>query len=124
MGMSERRGQLRCVKNIGMHCTLLNGNAVRTVFLRNFSVSGLFLETTVQIMPGTYIVLRSINANDAMNTTQDAAGPQYELNTNDPEVCSLFRSHTVAKVQRCEQLKGHYVLPRYGVAAEIQMLTD
>jgi hypothetical protein len=117
--MGDRRTKQRCVKDVGMGCALLNGNVERPVTIRNFSDSGLFFETAVKMMPGTYIVLRSIGANDAMDTTTGTAGPQYALDDDDPDVCSLFRSHTVAKVQRCERFSEHSDSPRYGVAAEI-----
>lgn len=124
MSMKERRGQMRCVKDIDMRCGLLNGNVVRTATLRNFSGSGLFFETAVQMVPGTYIVIRSTNANEARGAASGSAGLQYTLDANDPGVCSLFRSHSVAKVKRCERLEGHYDSPHYGVAAEIEMLAE
>lgn len=117
--MGDRRGKRRCVKDVGMSCALLNGNVDRPVTVRNFSESGLFFETAVQIMPGTYIVLRSIGANEATDKAMGSAGPPYALDVGDPDVCFLFRSHTTAKVQRCERLEGHRDSPRYGVAAEI-----
>jgi hypothetical protein len=86
-----------------MGCVLLNGNAERPVTIRNISESGLFFETAVQIMPGTYIVLRSIGADEATDTTMGSAGPKYALGVSDPDVCSLFRSYTMTKVQRCER---------------------
>ena len=117
--MGDRRSKQRCVKDVGMSCALLNGNVERPVTIRNFSESGLFFETAVKIAPGTYVVLRSIGANDFKNATMGATGPQYALDVDDPEVCSLFRSHTVAVVQRCERFSEHSDIPRYGVAAEI-----
>ena len=50
-----------------MRCTLLNGNLDRPVTLRNYSSRGLLFETTVQIMPGTFIMLRSVHASEAAN---------------------------------------------------------
>jgi hypothetical protein len=122
--MHDRRGEQRCIKDVGMQCTLLNGNVTRPVTLRNYSINGLFFETAVQIKPGTFIVLRSADANEARDTKMSSAGPSYSLNKHDPEVCSLFRSHTVAKVKRCELIDGHDESSRYGVFAEIQRLTD
>lgn len=124
MSIKERRGQMRCVKDIDMRCGLLNGNVIRTVTLRNFSDSGLFFETAVQMVPGTYIMLRSTNVNEARETASGSAVPQYTLDANDTGVCSLFRSHSVAKVKRCERLEGNYDSPHYGVAAEIEMLAE
>lgn len=118
--MGDRRGKHRCVKDVGMGCALLNGEVERPVTVRNFSESGLFFETPVKMMPGTYIVLRSMGANEAAEATVGPAGPQYALDAGDPGVCSLFRSHTMAKVQRCERLSESNDSPRYGVAAEIQ----
>ena len=122
--MHDRRGEQRCIKDVGMQCTLLNGNVTRSVTLRNYCSSGFFFGTAVQIKPGTYIVLRSADANEARHTSMASAGPLYSLNKDDPNVCSLFRSHTVAKVKRCEQIDGHDESSRYGVFAEIQRLTD
>lgn len=121
---SDRRREQRCAKNVGMHCTLLNGNVDRLVTVRNFSETGLFFETTVQIIPGAYIVLRSISADEATDDFMTSAGPLYSLDFDDPDVCSLFRSHTVARVQRCELIGDYDESSRYGVAAEIQRLTD
>lgn len=122
MSNEERRAHMRCVKDIAMRCGLLNGNVVQAVTLRNFSGSGLFFETEEQMMPGSYIVIRSAVASETSSTAIGSTGPQYALHADDPEVCALFRSHSVAKVQRCERLEGIYGSPRYGVAAEIQML--
>jgi len=120
----DRRGKQRCIKDVGMGCALLNGNVERPVTVRNFSVSGLFFETAVQIVPGTYVVLRSLGANETSDTIMGSAGPQYALDVEDPEVCSLFRSHTLAKVHRCEPLGDPADSLRYGVAAEIQRWND
>lgn len=122
--MRNRRGQQRCVKNVSMDCALLNGSVNRPVILRNFSGSGLFFETAVQMLPDTYIVLRTTNANGAGESDKNSVAPQYALAPNDPDVCSLFRSHMVAQVRRCEHLSDNDGSPRYGVAAEIQMLAD
>ena len=122
--MRNRRSQQRCVKPVGMHCALLNGNVYRPVILRNFSGNGLFFETAVQILPGTYIVLRTTDANDTGDTTMSVGAPPYTLDASDPNACLLFRSHSIAQVRRCERLTVQGESPRYGVAAEIQMLTD
>ena len=122
--MRDRRVQQRCVKNVGMNCMLINGKVNRPAILRNFSDRGVYFETTLQVMTETYVVLRALNRNDSKDSTMGHRGPLYALDTNDPDVCSLFRSHAVAQVRRCERLADHDDPPRYGIAAEIEMLTD
>ena len=122
--ITERRGQQRCVKNVGMSCMLMNGKDSRPAILRNFSDQGVYFETTLKVMKGAYVVLRALNRNDNKDSTMGHRGPLYTLDTSDPDVCSLFRSHAVAQVRRCERLADHDDPMRYGVAAEIEALTD
>jgi hypothetical protein len=76
------------------------------------------------MQPGTLIVLRTLDANDATlgHTTDDV--PRYTVEHADPEACMGYRSHTVAMVRRCEKLDSHDDSPLYGIGAEIQILTD
>jgi hypothetical protein len=122
--MKNRRGEQRCEKNVSMNCTLLNGNVNRPVILRNFSGSGLFFETAIHILPGTYIVLSTPHPNNAEEPAMVSGLLSYTLDANDPDVCFLFRRRTVAMVRRCEPLSDQDNSPHYGVAAEIQELTD
>lgn len=120
----ERRAQQRCVKNVGMLCTLLNGHVTRPVTLRNFSGGGMLFDTSVRILPGTYIVVRNATASDVRENHMDSAGPQYAPRAGDPDACSLFRSYAVAMVKRCERIDTHDASSGYRVAAETQILTD
>ena len=122
--IKDRRLQHRCTKDVGMHCVLLHGNANRLVIIRNYSARGIYFEAHGQIQPGTIIVLRTVGKNDFLDNEATANAPVFSIENSDPDVCTGFRSHVLAKVQRCVRLEGHTNAVRYGVGAEIQMLTD
>ena len=107
-----------------MHCSFLNGHADQIVTLRNFSSQGIYFESGWNIRPGTLIVLRAMDAADRLHWEASSPSAQYTTSRSDPEVCAEYRSHTVAKVQHCRQLDGRDDLPRFGVGAAIQILTD
>jgi hypothetical protein len=122
--IKDRRLQHRCTKDVGMHCALLHGDANRLVIVRNYSARGIYFESQGQIQAGTMIVIRTLGANDFLDNEATANAPLFSIATSDPDACSLFRSHVLAKVQRCVRLEGHNDAVRYGMGAEIQMLTD
>lgn len=120
----ERRGQPRCVKDVGMHCSLLHGQADQLVTLRNFSHRGCFFESAWNMQPGALVVLRSLDARNDAPGEASSDRPPFTIGHSDPEACMGYRSHMVAKVQRCVKLTGRNMQPRYGVGAEVQILTD
>lgn len=122
--MADRRHQQRCSKDVSMHCSLLHGHADQIVTLRNFSVGGVYFESGRTIRPGTLIILRAMDAADRFHSEGSSPSAQYATSPSDPEACADYRSHTVARVQRCRQLDGQDDSPRYGVGAAIQFLTD
>ena len=122
--LKNRRSQHRCFKDVGMHCSFLHGNAYQLVTLRNFSNRGIYFESTGEIQPGTFIVLRTMVGDDFMDVTAASNVPDFSISRNDPGVCMEYRSHVVATVQRCVRLDDLDDAPRYGVGAEIQILTD
>lgn len=122
--IKDRRLQHRCTKDVGMHCALLHGNANRLVIIRNYSARGIYFESHDQIQPSTVIVLRTLGANDFLDNDATSNAPLFSIENSDPDVCTRFRSHVLAKVQRCVRLEGHDDVVRYGMGAEIQMLTD
>lgn len=107
-----------------MHCSYLHGHADQIVMLRNFSSGGIYFESGRTIQPGTLIVLRAMDAADRLHSEASPPTAQYATSRRDPQACAEYRSHTVAKVQRCRQLDGQDDPPRYGVGAAIQFLTD
>jgi hypothetical protein len=121
---NDRRRQQRCVKDVGMHCSYLHGNMDQLVRLRNFSYQGIYFESAWNIVPGTLIVLRSMDINDSAVIASYEDVPQYSFTDFDPDVCLGYRSHSVAKVRRCVKLDGYDDPPLYGIGAEIQILTD
>jgi hypothetical protein len=121
---NDRRRQQRCVKDVGMHCSYLHGDMDQLVTLRNFSYQGIYFESAWNIVPGTSIVLRSMDINDtaAFKSHQDV--PRFSYTPSDPDVCMGYRTHAVAEVRRCVKLEGYDDPPLYGIGAEIQILTD
>jgi hypothetical protein len=118
----KKRREDRCVKDVGMHCTLLNGTAGRFVILRNYSAGGIFFESSESIPTGTYIVLRAVCAADLPRIDAPFKGPVYSAKIKDAESCAVFRSHLFARVRRCIRLDADEGTARYGIGAEIQML--
>jgi hypothetical protein len=117
----DRRSAQRCVKDVGMHCSLLNQRADQMVTVRNFSQRGFYFESGWNIPPGALIILRTL---DAQDETADDGRPRFEMHQSDPEACNTYRSHTLAKVQRCVPLDDYKVQPFFGVGAEVQIITD
>ncbi len=107
-----------------MHCSYVHGDADQLVTLRNFSGSGLYFESTWDLRPGALVVLRSMDAAETASADSRQRRPRYRVNANEPEACSVFRSHTVATVQRCVKLDRGSDAPLYGVGVEVQYLSD
>ena len=120
----ERRRQPRCVKDVGMHCSFVHGNAEQVVTLRNFSGSGIYFESEWDFRPGTFVVLRSLDGSDRDADKARNQPPHFSLGDGEPEGCMLFRSHSVAKVRRCVRLDAENEAPLYGVGVEVQYLSD
>lgn len=122
--INERRHESRCAKDVGMHCALLQGDEHWPVMVRNYSVRGLYFESQTKIQPDTIIVLRTMTANDALDNDASFTAPLFSIDEDDPVACTLFRSHILAKVRRCDRLDGHDGVARYGLGAELPVLTD
>lgn len=120
----ERRMQQRCTKDVGMHCSYVHGGTDQIVTLRNYSSRGMYFESAWEIQPGTLIVLRAMDVNDAALFDPAIKAPQFSIGDSDPEACLGYRSHAVAKVMRCVKLDDHGDQPHFGVGAEMQILTD
>jgi len=120
----ERRSQHRCVKDVSMHCARLHGNVDHLITVRNFSSRGVYFESERAIQPGALVVLRTVDAGDYLALDPTGALSPFAIGPDDPEVCTGYRSHNLVTVQRCVKLTGHERVPRYGVGAAIQILTD
>ena len=117
----DRRSAQRCVKDVGMHCSVLNRNEEQLVTVRNYSQWGFYFESKWNIPSGSLIVLRNL---DSRNEKAGDGQPRFEMHRTDPEACHTYRSHTLARVQRCVQLDGHDAPRLFGIGAKIQFLTD
>ena len=122
--INERRQESRCAKDVGMHCALLHGDESWSVIVRNYSVRGLYFESQAKIQPGTIIVLRTMTATDALDNDATSTTPLFSIDKDDPVACTLLRSHILAKVRRCDRLDGNNGVTRYGLGAELPVLTD
>lgn len=122
--IKERRSHPRCAKEVGMHCALLHGNSNRLVVLRNFSERGVYFESDGPIQPGAFIVLRPKGADDVVNSGSVSNAAVSYAEIKNPKVCSMFRSHMIARVRRCARRDGPGAGRCYGIGAEIQILTD
>ncbi len=122
--VKDRRSQYRCTKDVGIHCTSLNGNENQLVLIRNYSSRGIYFESNRKIPPGNTIVLRTLGAADFLDNETVFNVPSFSISNSDAEVCTLFRSHVLAKVQRSVRLEGNTISPRYGMGSEIQILSD
>ena len=122
--INERRQESRCAKDVGMHCALLHGDENWPVMIRNYSVRGLYFESRVETQPGTIIVLRTMAAIDALDNDATSTTPLFSIDKDDPVACTLFRSHILGKFRRCDRLDGNDGVTRYGLGAELPVLTD
>ena len=123
--IKDRRRHYRCTKDVGMHCTSLRGDTTRIVTIRNYSARGIYFESHDKVQPGTIVVLRTLDAKDlSENNAVASTAPPFSIDRSDPEACTRFRSHLLARVQRCVRLNGNENIVHFGMGAEIQMLTD
>lgn len=120
----NRRAAHRCVKNVGMRCSYVNDRKSHLVTLRNFSDRGLYFESSGRMRPGALIVLRTMVDAERHDSERAFHMPLYSVAKEDPATCSLFRSHVVARVQRCVELPDPGGDLNYGVGAAIQILSD
>lgn len=120
----ERRAAVRCEKRVGMYCSLLNDRQDELVTLHNFSLYGMYFASERAFPPGSWVVLRSALRHETASAGTAPAPPQYTVAEGDPAACISFRSHTVARVQRCEPIEAGDDGPYYGIGARIQWLTD
>jgi len=102
----------------------LHGKGRQIVTLRNFSHRGIYFESSGEFPIGSFIVLRIMASGEWVEAVAPFPTPGYAVSEDDPEACATFRSHTVARVQRCERLHGPGDPPRYGIGAQIQLWNE
>ena len=117
----ERRREQRCVKDVGMHYSLLNHTTEHPVVIRNFSKSGLYFESNQSLQPGVLVVLRSI---DGDKRVDNKILPSFAMQNNDPESCSTYRSHTLVSVKRSTKLEKTDGQNSFGIGATVQIIAD
>lgn len=120
----NRRADHRCSKDVGMHCSPLHGKGKEIVTLRNFSQRGIYFESSGDFPIGSFVVLRTVAGAEWVEAAAPFRVPDYSVSEDDPEACATFRSHTVARVQRCERLHEPGDPPRYGIGAQIELWND
>ena len=118
----ERRRQQRCVKDVSMTCAHLNENDDRIVTVRNYSSVGVYFESNEAARVGSFVVIRTPGSHDVVARTPPSDYPfQFTIEQSDPRACWGFRSHTVAKVVRCNKADD---ATQFGVGAEILFLYE
>lgn len=106
-----------------MTCAHLNEHDEHIVTLRNFNHGGMYFESDEELLIGSFIVLRTVGADDMENLVSSPDEPfQFSIESSDPKACWGYRSHTVAKVLRCTKVDDGAT--RYGVGAEVLILSD
>jgi hypothetical protein len=76
----------------------------------------------VEALIGSFIVLRMMGAHEveALASPTDPPFP-FSMESADPRACRGYRSHTVAKVVRCNKAVE---TTRFGIGAEVMILSD
>jgi hypothetical protein len=120
---TDQRRQQRCFKDIGMTCAHLNENDDHIVTVRNYSNRGVYFESDEAARIGSFVVIRAVASHDVGGFASPSDSTfQFTIEPSDPEACRGYRSHTVAKVIRCNKVDDD--TKRFGVGAEILMLSD
>ena len=119
---AERRSQQRCPKDVSMTCSHLNQKDDRIVTVKNFSGDGIYFESDVAMLIGSFIVLRTPAAHEVKALASPPAAPfAFSIASADSRSCRDFRSHAVARVIRCQ--KSIEETARFGIGAEFMMLS-
>ncbi len=118
----ERRRHYRCLKDVGVRCTRFSDNVTWPVRLRNFSSKGLYFESGWEIQPGDLVVVRDMTAHESSMGDSGPDALRFTIDSADPDACTQYRSHSLAKVTRCETRPEGNPEPLYGIGAEIQNL--
>jgi hypothetical protein len=105
-----------------MTCSHVNKNDGRIVTIRNYSSRGMYFESDEAALIGSYIVLRAMGTHEmeALASLSDPSFP-FSMENSDPLACRGYRSHTVAKVVRCDRIVE---ATRFGIGAEVLILSD
>jgi hypothetical protein len=120
---ADKRKQHRCVKDVSMTCSHLNKNDDHIVTLRNYSSNGVYFESDKEALIGSFVVIRAVGSHDGGAIGSPSEHPyQFTIEQSDPGVCWGYRSHTVAKVIRCDKVDDD--TKRFGVGAEVLILSD
>ena len=119
---ADRRMQQRCVKDVSMTCAHLNQNDDRIVTVRNYSSTGLYFESDEEALIGPFVVIRTPGSHDVGVPASPSEPPfQFTIEQSDPRACLGYRSHTVARVIRCNKVDD---ATHFGVGAEILILSE
>lgn len=119
----DRRVQQRCAKDVSMACSYLNKNDERFVTIRNYNGNGLYFESDEALLVESFIVLREVGAHEMENFGPRPENPfQFSIEHSDSSACRGYRSHTVAKVVRCEKVGTDPT--RFGVGARLLILSE
>ena len=119
---ADRRMQQRCVKDVRMTCAHVNENDDHPVTVRNYSSTGVYFESDKQARVGSFVVIRAPGSHDVGAPASPSDYPfQFAIEPSDPRACWAFRSHTVARVVRCNKVDD---TTHFGIGAEILILSE
>jgi hypothetical protein len=120
---SDRRVQQRCAKDVSMTCSRLNKNDEHMVTIRNYNEKGLYFESDENLSVDAFIVLRAVGTHEMekFGSRPDQPLP-FSMAISDPGACRGYRSHTVARVIRCEKVDTDPT--RFGVGAKLLILSE
>ena len=119
----DRRAQQRCAKDVTMTCSHLNKNDEHLVTIHNYNDNGFYFESDEALLVESFIVLRAVGAHEMENFgPQPGYLFQFSIENSDPGACRGYRSHTVAKVVRCEKVDTDPT--RFGVGAKLLILSE
>jgi len=120
---SDRRVQQRCAKDVSMTCSHLNKDDERMVTIRNYNDKGLYFESDKNLLIDSFIVLRTVGAHEMEKFASRLDQPlPFSMAISDPGACRGYRSHTVARVVRCEKVDTDPI--RFGIGAKLLILSE
>ena len=123
MEKKERRSNERCNEDTGIVYSFFNQTEQHAAVARNYSRSGMYLETDRPLPPGTTIVIRTLDCDVADNRYGSSfarAGPAaYYCKAAQllPEACRELNTLVVAEVKRCENCSD-LNRERYGIGLQ------
>jgi len=115
MPVSNARKHPRCRHNTAVVISFLNRSTEYGGIAKNYSQTGMYIESRKALKPGTLIQIRPLGC-ESPQAQRESSAPYYCAGPAPEEAeCRQLKTLVVAEVKRCDEL-GAADDPRYGLA--------